>query len=80
MTGNTSKQLETHLKKETDLEHFFIEAKKLNPNCKLITGLVCGVRVEDIKDPIIQEVRYLDKLVDELAKGKEMGKILRVFS
>ena len=76
LTGYTPKQLETHLKKETDFENFYGKAK-LNPARKLITGTVCGVRVEDIKDPLMQEIRYLDKMIDELAKGKPMEKILR---
>ena len=76
LTGYTPKQLETHLKKETDFENFYGKAK-LNPARKLITGTVCGVRVEDIKDPLMQEIRYLDKMIDELAKGKPMDKILR---
>ena len=77
LTGYTQKQFETHLKKETDFETFFNKAPKMNPLRSLITGVVCGVRVEDIKDPIIREMRYLDKLIDELAKGKAMEKILR---
>lgn len=77
LTGYTQKGLESQIKKETDFETFFKKAPKLNPSRKLITGVVCGVRVEDIKDPIMREVRYLDKLIDELAKGKDMQKILR---
>lgn len=77
LTGYTQKQLESHLTKETDFETFFMSAKKLNPKRKLITGVVCGIRVEDIKEPLMQEIRYLDKLIDELAKGKSMEKILR---
>ena len=77
LTGYTAKQLEKTLKQETDFETFFAKAPKLNPNRKLITGVVCGIRVEDIEDPMMQEIRYLDKLVDELAKGKAMMKILR---
>ena len=76
LTGYTPKQLEAHLKKGTDFETFYGKAK-LNPARKLITGTVCGVRVEEIEDPLMQEIRYLDKLIDELAKGKPMGKILR---
>ena len=64
------------MKKETDFKNFYGKAK-LNPARKLITGTVCGVRVEDIKDPLMQEIRYLDKMIDELAKGKPMEKILR---
>ncbi len=76
LTGYTVKQLEAHMKKQTDFENFYGKAK-LNPARKLITGTVCGVRVETIKDPLMQELRYLDKLIDELAKGKPMEKILR---
>lgn len=77
LTGYTEKQLEAHLLKLTDFETFFASAKKLNPKRKLITGVVCGIRVEDIKEPLMQEIRYLDKLIDELAKGKPLEKILR---
>jgi hypothetical protein len=77
LTGYTQSQLTAHIKKQTDFEHFFAEAKKLNPNRSLITGVVCGIRVEGIKEPLMREVRYLDKLIDELAKGKAMEKILR---
>ncbi len=76
-TGYTSKKLESHLKKQTDFETFFKDAPKLNPKRKLITGVICGIRIEDIKEPLMQEIRYLDKLVDELAKGRSMEKILR---
>jgi hypothetical protein len=76
LTGYTSRQFEKHLKQQTDFETFFAQAK-LNPSRKLITGVVCGVRVEDIKEPTMREIRYLDKLVDELAKGKPLEKILR---
>ena len=76
-TGYNQKELESKLKNKTDFETFFSEAPKLNPNRKLIKGVVCGIRVEDIKEPIMQEIRYLDKLIDELAKGKSMEKILR---
>lgn len=76
LTGYTAKGLESHLKKMTNFETFFAKAK-LNPSRRLITGVVCGVRVEDIKEPLMQEIRYLDKVVDELAKGKDMQKILR---
>ena len=75
LTGYTPKQLPKKL--EQDFETFFAKAPKLNPKRKLITGLICGVRVEEIKDPTMREIRYLDKLVDELAKGKAMEKILR---
>lgn len=77
LTGYTQKEINAHVKKGTGFEHFFAEAKKLNPNRSLITGVVCGIRVEDIKEPLMREVRYLDKLIDELAKGKVMEKILR---
>lgn len=77
LTGYTQKGLERELKKETDFETFFKQAPKLNPNRKLITGVVCGVRVEDIKEKLMREIRYLDKLIDELARGKPMEKILR---
>ncbi len=77
LTGYTQKKLEAQLKKETDFETFFAEAPKLNPLRKLIKGVICGIRVEDIKEPTMQAIRYLDKLVDELAKGRAMEKILR---
>lgn len=77
LTGYTQKKLEAILKKQTDVETFFAEAPGLNPSRTLITGVVCGVRVENIKEPTMQEIRYLDKLIDELAKGKAMEKILR---
>lgn len=77
LTGYTKKELEAQIKKKTDFETFFAEAPELNPSRTLIQGVVCGVRVEDIKEPTMQAIRYLDKLVDELAKGKTMDKILR---
>ena len=77
LTGYSSKDLEKIVKKGTDLKNFFDSAPCLNPSRRLIKGVVCGVRVEDIKDPIMQEIRFLDKLIDELAKGKSMEKILR---
>lgn len=77
LTGYSQKQLGTILKNETDFETFFAKAPKLNPARKQITGMICGIRVEEIKEPTMQEIRYLDKLVDELAKGKPMDKILR---
>lgn len=77
LTGYTPKQLEKALKQQTDFETFFVEAPKLNPKRKLITGVICGIRVEEIEDPLMRELRYLDKLIDELAKGKAMEKILR---
>lgn len=77
LTGYTDKSLAATIKKDTNFEAFFSEAPKLNPARRLVTGVICGVRVEDIKDPVVQNVRYLDKLVDELAKGRTMEKILR---
>lgn len=77
LTGYTKKGLETQLKKETDFETFFANAPKMNPARSLVKGVVCGVRVEDIKEPTMREIRYMDKLIDELAKGKTMEKILR---
>jgi hypothetical protein len=77
LMGYTQKGLESQLKKEKDLETFIAESPKLNPLRSLIKGVVCGVRVEDIKDPTMQTMRYLDKLIDELAKGRTMEKILR---
>lgn len=77
LTGYSARQFATHLKKETNFETFFAQAPKLNPARNLIKGVICGVRVEDIADPLMREIRYLDKLVDELAKGKAMEKILR---
>ena len=77
LTGYGKKQLETQLQKQTDFETFFAKAPKINPSRALIKGVVCGVRVEDIKEPTMREIRYLDKLVDELASGKAMEKILR---
>ena len=77
LTGYTPKQLEKVLQQQTDFETFFQQAPKLNPVRKQITGLICGIRVEDIEDPLMQELRYLDKLIDEVAKGKALEKILR---
>ena len=77
LTGYSQEELEAQLEKQTDFETFFAEAPKLNPLRALIKGVVCGVRVEDIEEPTMQEIRYLDKLIDELAKGKVMDKILR---
>jgi hypothetical protein len=76
-TGYSHKELASQLKKGTDIETFLAEAPCLNPSRSLIQGVVCGVRVEDIKEPTMREIRYLDKLIDELAKGKAMEKILR---
>jgi hypothetical protein len=77
LTGYTQRQLTAHLKKGTNFETFFNEAPQLNPSRALIKGVVCGVRVEEVEDPLMREIRYLDKLVDEVAKGKAMDKILR---
>ncbi len=77
LTGYTQKGLESQIKKQTDFETFFAKAPKLNPSRNLISGVICGVRIEDIKEPTMREIRYLDKLIDELAKGKVMEKILR---
>lgn len=77
LTGYSKKQVEEEIEKQTDFQNFFAKAPLLNPSRFLIKGIICGVRVEEIKDPVIQSVRYLDKLVDELAKGKSMEKILR---
>lgn len=76
LTGFDKKMLDTLIKEKVTFEQFFAKAK-LNPNAKLITGLICGYRVEEIDNPLTQQVRYVDKLVDELAKGKKMEKILR---
>lgn len=77
LTGYTPKALDKQIEKKTSFREFFDMAPKFNPNASLITGVVCGVRVEDIEDPLMQKIRYLDKLIDELAKGKKMEKILR---
>jgi len=77
LTGYSQEELEEHLEKKTDFETFFAEAPQLNPARALIKGVVCGVRVEDIEEPTMREIRYLDKLIDELARGKAMEKILR---
>ncbi|RJR13008.1 DUF2200 domain-containing protein [Candidatus Parcubacteria bacterium] len=77
LTGYTQKGLEAQIKNQVDFETFFKKAPKLNPKRKLITGVICGVRVEEIKEKTMREMRYLDKLIDELAKGKAMEKILR---
>lgn len=76
LTGFDEAQLQRHIDEETTFEDFFAQAM-LNPNAKLITGVICGIRVENIEDPLMQQLRYMDKLVDELAKGKAMEKILR---
>jgi len=77
LTGYSQKELDAELKKKTDFETFFANAPRLNPSRTLIKGVICGVRVEDIEEPLMRELRYLDKLIDELAKGKAMEKILR---
>ena len=77
MTRYSQKKLEAQLKKKVEMETFFAKAPHLNPSRKLITGVICGVRIEEIKDPLMKEIRYLDKLIDELAKGRPMEKILR---
>ena len=77
LTGYSQEELEVQLEKQTDFETFFSEAPQLNSSRILIKGVVCGVRVEEIEEPLMREIRYLDKLIDELAKGKAMEKILR---
>jgi len=77
LTGYDQKGLQEQLDNGSDFETFYTKAPQMNPNVSKITGLICGYRVEDIEDPVIQKVRYLDKLVDDLAKGKAMEKILR---
>jgi hypothetical protein len=77
LTGYDQEAFEAQLEKQTDMETFFAEAPQLNSSRTLIRGVVCGVRVEEIEEPTMREIRYLDKLVDELAKGKTMEKILR---
>ena len=77
LTGYTQKQFEAQLEKKVDLKTFYAKAPKPNPNRKLITGVICGVRIEEIKEKTMREIRYADKLIDELAKGRPMEKILR---
>ncbi len=77
LTGYSQKELEARLEKRTDFETFFAEAPEMNSSRRLIKGVICGVRVETIEEPTMQDIRYLDKLIDELAKGKAMEKILR---
>ena len=77
LTGYSQPQLESQIYARTNFEEFFAQAPALNPNRTLITGVICGVRIEEIEDPLMREVRYLDKIVDELAKGRPMEKILR---
>jgi len=77
LTGYTQRQLNSALKKKTNFEGFLNQAPKMNPSRSLIKGVVCGVRVEDVEEPAMREIRYLDKMIDELAKGKSIDKILR---
>lgn len=77
LTGFTQAQFDGHLEAKTNFEDFFAQAPRLNPARKGITGLICGVRIENIEDPLMKEIRYLDKLIDELAKRRPMEKILR---
>lgn len=77
LTGYSQEELLQQIDKKSDFETFFAEAPQINPNASKITGVICGYRVEEIEDKLIQKIRYLDKLVDELAKGKSMEKILR---
>ncbi|MFY9554371.1 MAG: DUF2200 domain-containing protein [Blastocatellia bacterium] len=77
LTGYNQAGLQQQIEQENDLETFFAQAPEIHPNSALIKGVVCGVRVEEIEDPLMQKLRYLDKLIDELAKGKTMEKILR---
>ena len=77
LTGYDADALKKQLERQTDFETFFAEAPRLNPARSLIQGLICGVRIETIEDPLMREIRYLDKLIDELAKGRPMQKILR---
>lgn len=77
LTGYNKQTLQKHIDDKTDFETFFAQAPQLNPNVSKITGVICGYRVEEIEDKLMQKIRYLDKLVDELAKGKAMDKILR---
>lgn len=77
LTGYSDAQLRAHLEQKTNFEDFFAQAPGLNPARSLITGVICGVRIEEIEDPLMRELRYLDKMIDELAKGRPMAKILR---
>jgi hypothetical protein len=77
LTGHSQETLDDQLAKETNFEDFFAHAPQMNPSRALITGVICGVRVEDIQEPTMREIRYLDKLIDELSKGRAMAKILR---
>ena len=77
LTGYNQRTLQQHIDKKTDFETFFAQAPQVNPNVSKITGVICGYRVEEIEDKLMQKIRYMDKLVDELAKGRKMEKILR---
>jgi hypothetical protein len=77
LTGYNHAELQQQIERENDFSTFFAQAPAMNPNCSLIKGVVCGVRVEEIDDPLMKNIRYLDKLIDELAKGRAMAKILR---
>src|SRR5688572_25824973 len=77
LTGYSQKELQKQIDNKTNFENFFAEAPKINPNVSKITGVICGYRVEEIQDKLMQKARYMDKLIDELAKGKAMEKILR---
>lgn len=77
LTGYSQAELHAHIKKQTDFETFFAKSPLLNPSRTLITGVICGVRIEEIEEPTMREIRYLDKLIDELARGRPMQKILR---
>ena len=77
LTGYSQAGLQKQIEQESDLETFFGQAPAIHPNSSLIKGVVCGIRVEEIEDPLMRQIRYLDKLIDELAKGKTMAKILR---
>jgi hypothetical protein len=77
LTGYNAQTLQEQIDQKSDFETFFLQAPKIHPNVSKITGVICGYRVEEIEDPIMQKVRYLDKLIDELAKGRAMEKILR---
>ena len=77
LTGYDEQTLQKHIDEKTNFEDFFAQAPQLNPHASKITGVICGYRIEEIEEPLVQKVRYLDKLIDELAKGKTMEKILR---
>jgi len=77
LTGYSDDQIKEQIEKKVDFQTFFAEAPEVNPNASKITGVICGYRVEEIEDPLIQKMRYLDKLIDEIAKGKKIEKILR---